>query len=349
MNEQAMYFSRLFLLMLLLVPMGKPVNAEILVAEALIKVKGAGWEGTRITILPEFGEAYEIPMTSNRFELELGLQASYLIRAEHPECPTKEVFFDCRIPTLLESWDFEFPFEITLEKFPSAERSFTYAQPVGLVFFDEAKEDFAYSTDYSRIMKATSIQQMQVRMSKRSLLDNGSGAGAVSQRLLSNSGASPELASDTREPLPTTVLHSRKIATVEPIVELNHEPSPIASSSMEPNDPLSSTSAVLEEAMESKTRTALMPERVLSIAKQPIAVASTRSIHSTSSRTGECGTHEFLSQRNRVIVIDRVPAPDGCVELRKVVHSYGEIFYFHDGRSVTEPVYNEVLTARRSD
>ena len=61
----------------------RSVSADILVAEALIKVKGAGWEGTRITILPEFGEPYQIPMTSNRFELELGLQASYLIRAEH--------------------------------------------------------------------------------------------------------------------------------------------------------------------------------------------------------------------------------------------------------------------------
>ncbi len=325
----------------------RSVSADILVAEALIKVKGAGWEGTRITILPEFGEPYQIPMTSNRFELELGLQASYLIRAEHPECPTKEVFFDCRVPVLLESWDFEFPFEITLEKF-TGDRSFTYSQPVGLVFFDTAEEDFAYSTDYSRIMNATSIAPMQVRMNNSASLVSGSDLGAVSDRIMPASDQSHEMETERIKTIPTTKLETRKIATLEPYAEvkgvfaMDDYVVPVTT-------PATASSS---KKIELPTREPIRPvsNRKLSpIKKESEAIVSSRTIYTPESSASDCGTHLFESHTNRVVVIDHVPVPDGCAELRKVVHSYGEVFYFQNGRSITEPVYNEVLTERRMD
>ena len=336
--------SSLIFLMTMLV---QSVSADILVAEALIKVKGAGWEGTRITILPEFGEPYEIPMTSDRFELELGLQASYLIRAEHPECPTKEVFFDCRIPVLLESWDFEFPFEITLEKF-AGDRSFTYSQPVGLVFFDAAEEDFAYSTDYSRIMNATSIVPMQVRMNNRASLVHGSDLGAVSDRILSTSVPSPEMETEVMNPIPTTKLETRTITTIEPYAEVKGVLAMNASVITVTTPDTASYSRKVELS-------AVEPIRPVSdlkrnpIKKESERILSSRTIYTPESSLSECGTHLFESHTNKVVVIDHVPVPDGCAELRKVVHSYGEVFYFQNGRSITEPVYNEVLTARRMD
>ena len=341
-----MYCVRTTLLMLLLTLVVKPLSAEVLVAEALIKVKGAGWEGTRITILPQFGEPYEIPMSSNRFELELGLQASYLIRAEHPDCITKEVFFDCRIPVLLESWDFEFPFEITLEKLQPGERSFTYAQPVGLVYFDTAQEDFAYTTDYSRIMNATSMVQMQVRMNERALSHPGAELGTAAQRLLSVSDQVPEAAPDRMDPIPTAALHPRTIATVVPYAELNSGPAINAIAIPESTDANDARSGKVEFPTSVPVRSLSISQH-RPIAKQRSVVASTRAIHTPSTTSGECGTHLFECQPNKVIVIDRVPALDGCVELRKVVHSYGEVHFFHDGRAVTEHMYNEVLTAGR--
>jgi len=323
------------------------VSAEILVAEALIKVKGAGWEGTRITILPEFGEPYEIPMTSNRFELELGLQASYLIRAEHPECPTKEVFFDCRVPVLLESWDFEFPFEITLEKF-TGDRSFTYSQPVGLVFFDTAEEDFAYSTDYSRIMNATSIVPMQLRMTTTASLFPGSDLGEVSKRNLSASVQSPETEMERLSPIPTTKLETRTIATIEPYAEVKGVLALKASVIPVTAPAIASSSRNIEPTTAEPT-SAVPKLKLRPIKKASEVIVSSRAIYAPESRSSECGTHRFESHTNRVIIIDHVPVPDGCAELRKVVHSYGEVFYFQNGRAITEPVYNEVLAARRMD
>lgn len=330
------YLYILFVLMLSLV--ARPLNAEILIAEGLIKVKGDSWEGTRITILPEFGEPYELPLKSNRFELELGLQASYLVRAEHMGCPTKEVFFDCRIPALLESWDFRFPFEITLEKLSPGAASFTYAQPVGLVYFDTKKEDFNYTTDYSRITEAPSIEMMKARMNAWSTDVRGSGHGTMTSSLIASTIS---IASTPARLEPLPVLEG-------PLALDKAEVRSVSVPNLTVSEEVSKTGSVADQIV-AEAAPMVAISRELPTVERKSMVSSSRTIHSVTDRKCECGTHQFLTEPNKVIVIDRVHAEEGCVELRKVVHAYGGVFYFHDGRSVTQPLYEEVLTARHSD
>ncbi|MGB6046427.1 MAG: hypothetical protein WBG34_02400 [Flavobacteriales bacterium] len=55
------------------------------------------------------------------------------------------------------------------------------------------------------------------------------------------------------------------------------------------------------------------------------------------------GSHELNILPTMVIVIDRFANGTTSTELRKVTHAYGAVFYFQDGRSVTEHTYRQRL------
>src|SRR5690606_22262652 len=123
-------------------------QGSTLYTDGILRVKGADWQDSRLTVMPQFGDAFEIPLTSDHFKLDLGLLSTYLIRAAHEGCATKEIVFDLWVPDAYRNATFRFPFEIILEAFKANEEPYSYEQPIGAVFFDEATADFTYITDY---------------------------------------------------------------------------------------------------------------------------------------------------------------------------------------------------------
>ncbi|MCB9184248.1 MAG: hypothetical protein H6591_10040 [Flavobacteriales bacterium] len=329
-----------------------PVAGNVLRTDAILRVKGDSWEGTRVTVLPEFGEPYDVPLNSHRFDLEFGLQAVYVLRAEHAGCPTKEVVFDCRVPMAYASIEFDFPFEIILEKLRPSQEPFTYANPVGAVFFESAKEDFGYTTDYSRIMEAPVIPELIQRLERFiqaqpaplaspvsvSLSDqlrlaaeaNGSErpsrigeAPVEGDHMEDHSKAAGRDASAMTAPEYTTTV----LLTKETEDDVSVTASDIASErrSLPPK-----VTVVVNARRNPSSRDSVVLQRSVPIAERNEVM---------NDPQGPCGSHDLLSSARCIIRIDRVPTSDGCTELRKVTHAWGGVFYFQDGRSATEAVY----------
>ena len=60
---------------------------------------------------------------------------------------------------------------------------------------------------------------------------------------------------------------------------------------------------------------------------------------------GQCNEQEMIVEQRRVTYINRASREGSCTELRKVVHAYGAVFYFQDGSSITEWMYQQGMIA----
>ena len=324
-------------------------QTSTLYADGLLHVRGAEWQETRVTVVPEFGDPFEIPLSGEHFELDMGLESSYLVRAVHSDCAAKEVMFDLRVPAQYRTQDFHFPFEILLEVFKPKEEPYAYAKPVGAVFFDPAKEDFTYTTDYQRIEQARSVSTLIERMDTHIRLNpNPVNALAGYQALfdqdpnalplpvkaqaiaVSDSIGSPVADSIPIRPVPATEVLPLAVATIAgpSLGKVNYTAMPAAT----PAPP------VVGEAAES----AMLPRAAL----LPVSRISTHfALEPTKAQQAR---HEFQKLPTMYILIDRFGNSDSTMELRKVTHAYGAVFYFQDGQAITERAYAEEM-AKHAD
>ncbi len=116
-------------------------------ADGILRVKGADVANATITVVPSGAAAYSFPVGTTNFTLELPLDDTYLVSFERADCPTKQVYFDTRVPLEGHASDFRFPFMVTLQHL-SAEDMFAYVGPVGFVRFLQPIVDFGYETVY---------------------------------------------------------------------------------------------------------------------------------------------------------------------------------------------------------
>lgn len=323
-------------------------QSSTLYAEGLLRVRGGDWRDTRVTLVPEFGDPFEIPLSSDHFELDLGLESSYLVRASHAGCATKEVIFDLRVPVKNRFQVFRFPFEILLEVFKPNEEPYTYAHPVGAVFFDPVKQDFTYTTDHQRIREARSMEPLIERMDTHiSLHPNPESALAGYEALFDQDPNAWEL--------PSTA-HVR--ASVDPVQEdtvvesiPNKELPPAAMEPLAPSTPpvpapvlVASTTGVSETHATPRAQEPADPPMTPVVEPQQESRISTRfALEPTSAQQA---MHEFHKLPTMFIQIDRFGNSESTMELRKVTHAYGAVFYFENGIAITERAYTEELQKR---
>lgn len=324
-------------------------QSSTLYADGLVRVQGADWRESRVTVIPEFGEAFEIPLTSNHFKLDLGLESSYLVRAAHKDCAAKEVVFDLHVPAAYRGQDFQFPFEIVLEAFKAKEERYAYAKPVGAVYFDPAKEDFTYTTEYARIEKARAVSSLSNRMDEHitlhpvqadlladyaALFANDPNAAPLDTGAR-NSGqpmAPPAVtgAYDTVTAEPLTPIPVRNVGMAVPAA-----PRPIGSSAAPAPTP-----RPLPVAASSR---APAPGEAVPVPDIPRPESRISTQFTMPQPDDAHAMREFNQLPTMLIQIDRFGYADTTVELRKVTHAYGAVFYFKDGYSITERAYLEEI------
>lgn len=333
---------------LLCLPLGLLLTASqgqtsTLYADGLLRVRGADWRDSRITVVPEFGDPFEIPLSSDHFDLDLGLESSYLVRAVHEGCAAKEIIFDLRVPVQNRSQVFHFPFEILLEVFRPNEEPYGYAHPVGAVFFDPSKEDFIYTTDYQRISQARSVATLVERMDTHiSLHPHPENALAGYEALFDQdpnawplSAPAPALPDSATAGTNTNSLPSRERppARTEPIAfSIPAAPSPVP---VQPTTKAPGT--YVPPVTEHQGDVAVLAV----VAPDPESRISTHfALEPTSAQQA---MHEFQRLPTMYIQIDRFGNSDSTMELRKVTHAYGAVFYFQNGIAITQRAYTEEL------
>ena len=116
-----------------------------------IKVEDGGMEDVTVVLRNvTTGETNEIP-GSQRVDLELKLNNSYIISFTKTGYITKRVSFDAGMPTARSSQDL-YPFNFEIVLFPQYEgvNIVVFNQPVAKIFFDPLLDDFDYDTDYTK-------------------------------------------------------------------------------------------------------------------------------------------------------------------------------------------------------
>lgn len=336
------------------------IQASVLHADGIIRVKGDGWRGTRVTVVPEFSQPYDVDMKAPRFVLHLPLQSTYLIRAEHADCPTKEVVFDLRVPAAAMAQEYEFPFEIILEMQPAGVE-LRYAGPVGLVSFDKNVNDFDYITDHRLIAllpKADELRERapaelhpQMRSTDVSTVTGTSGSfGSV----IEAEHVDPAQLEPT-----TLVAASVLVGTpipVDPITTTglsDQAKRADHSEAVPPTPTLNVSTTALDEvapggpAEHMSTSVALVSLPAQRRIEPAPKATATHGVLQEEKPLAPCGTDETITSGRMVIHTQRIPTADGgCQELRTVTHAYGAVFHFHDGRPVTEAFFNIVSAGR---
>lgn len=353
-----------------------PVHAErgVLNADGILIVKGADVSSARITIVPENAPAYTLVAGTKRFVLRLPIDDTYLVSFVREGCPTKEMYFDTRVPVEFNAKQFDFPFQVTLEHV-DADRLFSYEGPVGFVRYQHPITDFGYETHY--VVKVE--EEMHERM--RQMGSTGTDlkviqAPAVAMVVdVSRDGSERTVkAATTMEEEEDGVLAS----TVSEVPRLVHT---LAG----PKAPEVEVVAVHEEPME--TKTALVAEPVASVPaaeppvvilkEEPVATAVITSevpvqrpmaiavpVAKEEPRTDNASPalpttdvvngierhreEEVVVEKRMVIRVVRFIGQNGAVvdEVRKVTHAFGGVYYFHNAQSITERAFLE-LTAQK--
>lgn len=315
------------------------VHGGMLKADGLVRTVQVERSTVHLMLMPEFSEAYVVHHGAGRFELELPYHALYLLRAEAIGCATKEVIFDANLPLALNGTDRLFPMEILMEKM-AAGAPYRYAGPVGLVYFDEVVQDFVYTTDHRRIYDRTAV--VAALHKKEGLPDDGSWTGG-------NSGLVP-----TGDPLAARLpylltgrgslgtdgdLH-RTTSTARTVGERPQQVYRSAVSLAQP-EAMAARPSVEHSGVATPVREEAVSAKTI-LDPGPVAIGRDAQEQPMSSAT-LCGSTECIRMARCTVTIDHLNTGSGCAELRKAEHAYGATFYFHEGRSITEQHYRQLL------
>lgn len=341
---------RTFFIGLFIISAVHPLHARSVSADGLLRVEGASWQGTRVFVVPATGQAYEFELTAVRFILPLVANELYMLSFERIGCPTKQVLFDTHLPDHVTSVDLVFPFQVTLSYLPVSER-FEYEGPVGFVRYSAAVSDFVFTTQYRLKRQKNMTERLDVL---RLVPPHNDAAQATSVSsvpfpatplvAMSTEPVAPEVGTTPLVPIAHVIAeHETVDRTTMKVSTLPQEELPL--------DPIQVEPSVADMPLEGP-----LPSVVPIVVSEPVipptistpVVPVERAHIDRAAAPPLCEHHEVVIEPRRITYITRPKREGGCTELRKVVHAYGAVFYFHDHSSITERMYQSALAADKA-
>ncbi len=300
-------------------------------ADGILTVNGASMEDAQVTIVPSVGDPYTLEKGISRFMLELDLDKRYLVIFEHPECLTKQLYFDTEVPDDYLYDQYTFPFQVILEKNRS-EDVIAYAGPVGFIMYMDAVNDFDYETDYS-LMIDEKLKEQMTRYQAPKQIDPPVVSGPV-----------------IHGPAPASV------AVVATSVEIEPATEPVASRTEAPAriEPVEVKNVAIAGAKRPALRSVEVKEvpvpvesEIAEIKVDKVETPRTEEpvIERTYSQPEPSGSgreEELIVDHRTVTTVVRITDEYGdTTEYRRVAHKFGAVFYFMDDRSITDRMYYE--------
>ena len=339
------------LLLSLFIATGVCAERGTLKADGIIRVKGADVHGATMTVVPGNAASYILSVDAERIILELPLDDVYLISVEREGCPTKEVYFDTRVPAEMHASEFDFPFQVTLQ-WSSPEHMFAYSTPVGFVRYEHALKDFSYDTQYViRVEEELEQRMMQIH-------DTGVDPKTIMPILPARVVDRPKGAYSSSLGIPTPSTEGHPAPTVREIPRMVNVLSPArtATENPEPHRMEILRSAVpVHVAVPTAELPTRLPVHVVvePISSAPRDVTGSRRINTENTASSSdvsvlpsaprrtvnnaSRSEELISEPRRVTRIIRLMTHAGTVhEYRMVKHAFGGVYYFQDSRSITE-------------
>lgn len=120
-----------------------------------VKVDGGSLDGTKVVIYKDGQKQRTVNSGLSKFQLELDLNANYILSFEKEGFVTKKLSFDTHAPGEAMANGFT-PFEFAVSMFKQYDdvNMVVFDQPVGMIKYSAEVDDFDYDTDYTKSIQS---------------------------------------------------------------------------------------------------------------------------------------------------------------------------------------------------
>ncbi len=336
-----------------------------------MKVEGADLGNARVVVYKNGSKERSITSNLNKFTLDLDLNANYVLSFEKDGYVAKKVSFNTKAPAEAIANGFTpFDFAVSLFKQYDDINIVVFNQPVGMIRYDDNTGDFDYDTDYTKSIQSQ-LQQVlaQVEQKQKEEAAQEKEAEALAAEAakaqakadaeaakLAAAKAKADAEAQKQAEAQAKLAEKQKVEAKKPeppavVVEKKKEPVVAEKPSPKP-EPKAPKPPVVEKpvinALASKAVTGEDGRRnsPVIVMEEPsrIALAKTN-VKEEERPVAEddqpelVRNEEVLIEPSRVTAIVTMSVGDHTDEYRKVTHKFGAQYYFKNGATCTQEVY----------
>src|SRR5690606_37974971 len=297
----------------------------------------------------------------NRFSLEMELNKNYVLSFEKAGFVTKKLSFSTNVPATAAQIGFTpFSFVVSLFKQYDGLNTVVFNQPVGMIRYDSALADFDYDTDYTKsIQSALDAAQAEVdKKQKNEARENVDSRKRKEQEAKEAAKTAARAAKEAQEKV--NVAPKQQPPPAAPVQAQAPSPAPVPPAPSIPAPPpprkertpappavvAASSMAAPKEGMDqrkvSEVRMQMEPSRVQ--AAVPREGMEPRPKFD-SSPMSVVRHQDVIEQPNEVVTIIKLQQGDLLTEYRRVSRKYSGVYYFKNGISCSQRVYESEALA----
>ena len=307
-----------------------------------LKIEGSDLSGARVVLYREGVKERTITSNLGKFSLELELNANYILSFERDGYVTKKLSFNTRVPSDAVGQGFApFDFSVSLFKQYDDMNTVVFNQPVGVIRYDRSLGDFDYDTDYTKSIQGQ-LQQAVADVEKRQK-EEAANAGAEAKRKAAEDKAKAREEAEARKQQEAELRAQREREAADrkaTAAQNNSTPPPVVIA------PPPSPPAPVVAAVPPKPKPAPAdPGLVMAVGGQeqrrslePVVGQEVRP--EEAAYEPETFRHEELViEPNKVTTIIELDTEGVRTQYRRVVHKWGEVYYFKNEQSISRTVY----------
>ena len=346
------------------------ISQTVFTINGKLKVEGGDLRGATIVIDKNGHKEKTIPAGNGVFSIPLLFNNQYQLSFEKEGCVTKKLSFDTHAPAEgIEDGYHEFDFTVSLFKQYDDVNIVVFNQPVGMIKYYEEIDDFDYDTDYTKSIRSR-LQKALEQVEKAKEEEEKKEKLAAKEKKVEDAKAKAEL-KEKKEQERTEKARSEEEASIALLKAEEEErktaDAKIAAANLEEEQKRSREKENNKER-ERLNATARMEKRMLAQAQfhegsdvrvsipvqegfenSPIRMAKTVEAVEEPVLVDLIEeiyrAEELIIEENKVIT--RITLENGQLADRyqKVVHKFGATFYFKNGHSCSQLIYEQETLA----
>lgn len=307
-----------------------------------LKIEGSDLSGARVVIYKEGVKERSITSNLGKFSLDLDLNANYILSFEKDGYVTKKLSFNTRVPADAAGQGFApFDFSVSLFKQYDDVNTVVFNQPVGVIRYDRSLGDFDYDTDYTKSIQGQ-MQQAVADVEKRQK-EEAANASAEAKRKAAEDKArakeeaearkqqeAEQRAQREREAAERKATAAQNNSTPPPAVHVPPPPPPPAPVVVAPPKPKPvPVDNKLASAVAGQEQRRTLQPVVGQEARPEVTVYEPETFRH----------EELVIEPNKVTTIIELDTDGVRTQYRRVVHKWGDTYYFKNEQSISRTVY----------
>lgn len=345
-----------------------------------LKAEGGDLSGARAVVYKNGEKERTITSNLSKFSVELDLDANYVISFEKEGYVTKKLSFNTKVPADARGGSFT-PFDYAVSLFKQYDdiNIVVFNQPVGVIRYDPGTADFDYDTDYTKSIQSQ-LQKVMAEVDKRQKEESRTAVQDAKQKAAEEKARAKAEAEERKQAEAALKEEQRREAearkaeeerrraeearmaqqeappTPRPIQE--PEPIPVAEVAPPAPKPLPAPKPALvrRNALLAETHGGEEGRRGISpvMGEEASRVAPALAHGETDERPEEIvhmsevfRNEQLIVEPNKVMTIVELERDGRRDEYRKVIHKWGDTFYFKNGKACSAQVYQQEAMADR--